>query len=272
MYISKQLVIFVAMNTITRKEIKLIHALHLKKERDNSNSFVAEGIKTVNELLPHFMCHLLIVTDKYINEHLECIRKYEKQLRFVTPEVLEKASLQQAPQQVIAVFEKPKMQSFHPTIVNENLCLMLDGIQDPGNLGTIIRIADWFGIRHIICSTQTADAFSPKVVQATMGAISRVKLYYTQLTSFLKSVPSNTPIYGTLLDGSSIYNTPLTPHGLLIMGNEGRGISEEVRKMVTHKLLIPSYPPNQPTSESLNVATATAIVCAEFRRRESKQL
>ena len=140
-------------------------------------------------------------------------------------------------------------------------------MQDPGNLGTIIRTSDWFGIRQIICSPGTADAFSPKVVQATMGSIARVSVNYTDLPSFLAQLPAGTPVYGTFLEGENIYRHPLSPNGLIIMGNEGKGISPAVSRFVTEKLFIPPYPANATTGESLNVAIATAITCAEFRRR-----
>ena len=151
--------------------------------------------------------------------------------------------------------------------ISSELCLALDGVQDPGNVGTIIRIADWFGIRHVYCSPDTADAYSPKVVQATMGSIARVEVIYTDLSQLIAKLPEGTPIYGTLLDGDDLYSTPLTPHGLLVMGNEGKGISANIASLLTHHLLIPPYPPGRATADSLNVAIATAICCAEFRRR-----
>jgi TrmH family RNA methyltransferase len=150
--------------------------------------------------------------------------------------------------------------------LHQNLCIALDGVQDPGNLRTIIRIADWFGIDTIICSLTTADAYAPKVVQATMGSIARVKVIYTDLVEYLKGLDKDIPIYGTLLDGENIYSKQLTPNGIIVMGNEGNGISPAVRELVNSHLLIPSYPPDRPSAESLNVAIATAITVAEFRR------
>jgi TrmH family RNA methyltransferase len=149
-----------------------------------------------------------------------------------------------------------------------SLSIALDGVQDPGNLGTIIRIADWFGISDIICSEDTVDAWNPKVVQATMGSIARVNIIYTNLPSFLDSLPTDFPVYGTLLDGENIYTQQLTKEGLIVMGNEGNGISTEIRPLVGRRLFIPSYHPAD-TAESLNVAIATAITCAEFRRRQT---
>jgi TrmH family RNA methyltransferase len=151
--------------------------------------------------------------------------------------------------------------------LREELCIVLDGVQVPGNLGTIIRLADWFGIHHIICSEDTADAFAPKVIQATMGAITRVALHYTNLTRFLSSFPQGIPVYGTFLEGENIYGKTLAPNGLLIMGNEGNGIRPETQAYINQKLFIPPHPAGCETSESLNVAIATAICCAEFRRQ-----
>ncbi len=152
----------------------------------------------------------------------------------------------------------------------QELCIVLDTIQDPGNLGTIIRLANWFGIKNIICSTTTADVYSPKVIQATMGSLSGIDIYYTDLCEYLAALPTNTPIYGTFLDGSNIYTTPLTSNGVIIMGNEGNGISDKVAATVTERLYIPPYNPTLKTTESLNVGVATAVICAEFRRRFAK--
>jgi TrmH family RNA methyltransferase len=179
----------------------------------------------------------------------------------ITADELRKLSFLQHPQQVLAVFYMPRLNEIPEP---QGLCLALDGVQDPGNLGTIIRIADWFGIETIYCSQDTADAWNPKVVQATMGSIARVNIVYTQLKELLKK--SSLPIYGTLLDGENVYSKNLSADGIIVMGNEGNGISADVREIVTEKLLIPSYR-NGDTAESLNVAIATAIICAEFRRR-----
>ena len=151
-------------------------------------------------------------------------------------------------------------------VVSQSLCLALDDIQDPGNLGTIIRVADWFGIEHIFCSQGTVDVYNPKTIQATMGALARVKLHYCDLPSFIASL-GDVPVYGTFLDGDNMYEKELTPHGLIVMGNEGNGVSAEVANLVNERLYIPNYPPQRETSESLNVAMATGIICAEFRRR-----
>ena len=151
----------------------------------------------------------------------------------------------------------------------QKLSLALDGIQDPGNMGTIIRIADWFGIENIYCSIDTVDCWSPKVVQATMGSIARVNIYYINLPAFIDKVPNDCPIYTTLLTGCNIYNQKLSQNGIIVMGNEGKGISEELRQKVNKSLYIPNYSLKESSAESLNVAVATAIICAEFRRNRN---
>jgi TrmH family RNA methyltransferase len=183
----------------------------------------------------------------------------------VSDDELRKLSFLQHPQQVLAVFPIPQSSTLPDP---DQLILALDGVQDPGNLGTIIRIADWFGIKTIYCSEDTVDAWNPKVVQATMGSIARINLIYIDLPELLDTLPDSFPVYGTLLDGEDIYQQPLSENGLIIMGNEGNGISEAVRTRINHRLLIPSFSQGD-TAESLNVAIATAITCSEFRRRKA---
>lgn len=254
---------------ISKNKIKWIHSLEMKKFRKETGCFLAEGPKIVGELLSCFDCQLLVATSPWLQEMKPLLPSCE--VIEVTDEELAKASLQKSPQQVLALFSLPQELLSASAILpveapRRSLCLALDGVQDPGNMGTIIRLADWFGIEHIFCSPNSADAFSPKCVQATMGALARVKLHYTSLPDLIRGLP-DVPIYATLLDGENIYSQPLSGNGLIIMGNEGNGISEEVRKMVNRKLFVPNYPATRSTSESLNVAIATAIVCAEFRRQ-----
>ena len=167
---------------------------------------------------------------------------------------------------MLAIFPIP--QPTDPVSLRGSLTLALDGVQDPGNLGTIIRIADWFGIDTIICSEETADAWNPKVIQATMGSIARVNVIYANLVELLDTLPSDYPVYGTFLDGENIYTQTLSGEGLIIMGNEGNGISDAVKAKVNRRLLIPDFHQGD-TADSLNVAIATAITCSEFRRRIS---
>ena len=157
------------------------------------------------------------------------------------------------------------MPAASPATIQDQLVLALDGVQDPGNLGTIIRIADWFGISDIFCSADTADVWNPKVIQATMGSIARVRITYTDLVALIKE--AQVPVYGTLLDGDNIYQQTLSQNGIIVMGNEGNGISPEIRQLITNKLLIPDFNTGDSHAESLNVAIATAITCSEFRRR-----
>lgn len=254
---------------MTQNEIKQIRSLQIKKFRDELNLFVAEGDKCISELSKAFT----------LVQHFSAADTPLKDI--------ERASSLRTPQGSIAVFRKPQFPL--PVIQPDTLYLALDGIQDPGNLGTIIRTADWFGIRDIICSANTADCFSPKVVQATMGALARVRVHYTDLPAWLtnsqhsslnsqqhstlNSQPST--IYGTLLNGKDLYAPDAIPDkrsGIIVMGNEGNGLSPEVRKLITHSLRIPSFPPDAPTSESLNVAIATAIILAHFRQPDPVKL
>ena len=247
---------------LSKNKIKYIHSLELKKNRKEEQAFVAEGHKLVGDLLGHFPCRLLVATRAWLdrNPDVEAMEIIE-----VNQEELTRASLLKTPQEVLAVFEQPEY-LIQPEVVERSLCLALDDVQDPGNLGTIIRLADWFGIEHIFCSLGTVDVYNPKTVQATMGALARVKLHYVDLPSIIASMPS-VPIYGTFLDGNNIYAETLSANGLIIMGNEGKGVSPEVAKLVNKRLYVPNYPSERVTSESLNVAVATAVVCAEFRRR-----
>lgn len=250
---------------LSKNRIKYIHSLELKKNRKADHVFLAEGPKTVEDLLTYFPCRFLIATREWLSQHKDLPTD---DITEVTEEELAKASLLKTPQQVLAVFEQPaEDENNWSTLIEQSLCLALDDVQDPGNLGTIIRLADWFGIEHIFCSNNTVDAYNPKTIQATMGGIARVRLHYTSLPDVIRSLKKDTPVYGTFLDGKNIYEQELSKNGLIIMGNEGNGISAEIESLINKKLYIPNYPTNRTTSESLNVAVATAVVCAEFRRR-----
>lgn len=249
---------------ISKNRVKLIRSLEKKKQRNELGLFLAEGNKLVADMLPAFEAELILAKSSWLATQGDLPAR---ELLDADEEDIRKASLLKNPQDVIAVFRQPDW-SIETVDPAGQLVLALDGIQDPGNLGTIIRIADWFGLESIVCSPDTADLFNPKVVQATMGALARVKVFYTDLTEWLsQQQEKGVSIYGTLLDGEDIYRKKLTETGILIMGNEGKGISPEIEALVNEKLFIPSYPAGRDTSESLNVATATAIVCAEFRRR-----
>ena len=250
------------MASLSKNKIKYIHSLELKKIRKEERVFLAEGPKLVGDLLGHFPCRFLAATPFWFQEHpgIDASELVE-----VSQEDLSRASLLKTPQQVLAIFEQPQY-TLDPEAVRSSLCLALDDVQDPGNLGTIIRLADWFGVEHIFCSAGTADVYNPKTVQATMGALARVKVHYCSLPQHIESL-TDIPVYGTFLNGNIIYTESLSAHGLIVMGNEGKGVSPEVEKLINKKLYIPNYPQERETSESLNVAIATAVVCSEFRRR-----
>ena len=249
---------------LSKNDIKNIKSLEHKKFRTEKGLFIAEGHKTVLELTGKFSCTLLAATQDW----LDCHRNIPaERIESVTTDELKRVSLLQSPQDVLAVFRIPKSEIKMSDTAQNNLVLALDDVQDPGNLGTIIRLADWFGIKDVFCSKGTADIYNPKAVQATMGALARVRVHYTDLKQSIKELPESVPVYGTFLDGEIIYDTKLSANGVIIMGNEGNGITPEIKQSVTHKLYIPNWPKGAPTSESLNVAIATAIVCSEFRRR-----
>ena len=245
---------------ISKNQIKYIRQLELKKYRKREGVFVAEGPKVVGDLLKHYKPKAIFATEEWgspANQH-DVIR--------ISEDELSRISFLQHPQQVLALFPIPDEVISDDKFMGK-LALALDGVQDPGNLGTIIRIADWFSIDTIYCSEDTADVYNPKVVQATMGSLARVNIIYTNLSSLLNALPPAFPVYGTLLDGDDIYQQPLSKEGIIIMGNEGNGISEDIRRKVNRHLLIPCFRKGD-TAESLNVAIATAITCSEFRRRE----
>lgn len=249
---------------ISKNRIKLIHSLEQKKFRKREGLFVAEGPKLVGELLPVLDLEYCAALPDWLDQHQHQLSR-EAEVQVATEEEVQRASLLKNPQEVIALFRIPQYQNALAEEADTSLVLALDGVQDPGNLGTIIRLADWFGIEDVYCSMETADVYNPKAIQATMGAISRVRVHYIDLYHELCQVKS--PIYGTHLDGDNIYEQKLEQHGVIVMGNEGNGVSQEVSSRVTHRLYIPPYPADRSTVESLNVAIATAIVCAEFRRR-----
>ncbi len=252
---------------ISKQKIKNIHSLELKKFRDKEGLFIGEGPKVVEELMHRYECQYIAATSDWLDNNSQILKNIE--VDCVSKEELTKASLLKSPQKVLGIFRKQPESQISSTWPQKELCLMLDTIQDPGNLGTIIRLANWFGINHIICSQNTVDFYSPKVVQATMGAIGKSQIHYCNLAEYLATLDKNIPVYGTFLEGENIYNTPLSAHGIIIMGNEGNGISADIAKCVNTKLYIPPYPNDANIVESLNVSIATAITCSEFRRRNS---
>jgi len=252
---------------ITKNKIKYIKSLQQKKFRSEHNSFVIEGVKMVKELLiSDFELEEIYAEKTWIAENTDnlshCTEVSEKELKSIS-------NLTTA-NRVIAI-AKQKNVEINPAICNGKLNLVLDRIQDPGNLGTIIRIADWFGIQNIICSNDSVEQYNPKVIQATMGAVFRVNIFYTDLELFNQLIKKENKqkIYGTLLEGENIYNKNLNKEGFIVMGNESEGISPKLIPYIDEKIHIPNYSSLDQKTESLNVATAASIVCAEFRRQNS---
>jgi TrmH family RNA methyltransferase len=228
--------------------------------------FVAEGEKIVFDLLKTKM---KLVTLYFTAEGAALLKGFpnpEKHVQLTTKE-MERISAFKTPSSLLALFEIPSYQDAEPPIF-KGLSLVLDGLQDPGNLGTIIRLADWFGIGQIFCSENCVDNYNPKCIQSTMGAIARVRVDYLDLPTLLKEAGNqNVPVYGTYMDGENLYKTELSSQALVVMGSEGKGISPELSVYLTKKISIPAFPEGNRELESLNVAVSAAIVCAEFRRR-----
>lgn len=243
---------------MTKAEIQFVRSLADKRFRDESGCFIAEGEKLIGEI----MASPLRIRRTYALEGV-----FDGVAETVTTKEMERISMLKTPNNSLAVVEIPHHR-FDAGVLRNKLVLALDDVQNPGNLGTIIRLADWFGIADICCSPDSADCYNPKTVQASMGAILRVGVHYLQPAALLEQARAqNLPVYGTFLEGDDLYRAPLSQEGIIVMGSEGRGISPETERFVSEKLFIPSWPPGRQGSESLNVAIATAIVCAEFRRR-----
>ncbi len=258
---------------LTKNIIKEIRSLEQRKSRLEQRSWLAEGNKMVGDLLDgssrRFVCRRLVATQEWWQQHAH-FSSVAEECYEVTKADMNRVSLLHAPQDVLGVFSLPDAKEPVSAATHDKLSILLDEVQDPGNVGTIIRTADWYGIRDIYCAPGTADCFSPKVVQATMSALSRVNVHYfvdkEALCSWLKSNTS-IPVYGTFLEGENIYQTTLNPKGILVMGNEGRGISDQVAAFVNRKILIPAAAPEH--VESLNVGIATAICLSEIIGRNS---
>ena len=253
---------------LNKNKIKFIKSLSSKKDRTEAGLFVAEGEKLASEILgSHLTVSYIAGTEAWFNSIEKKILPASVETDVVSQEELNRISFLKTPQPVICLVHLPNYE-LNLADLNNKLSLILDTVQDPGNLGTILRIADWFGIEHVICSPHTADAFNPKVVQATMGAICRVKIYYDDLNVVLPGIKNmGMPVYGTMLNGENIYTASLESSGFIVRGNESNGIHPSTVPFLDKKLLIPFFPEGQKRSESLNVAVATAIICSEFRRR-----
>lgn len=254
---------------LTKSLQKLIRSLDSRKGRRREGLFVAEGPKLVSELIGHFVLYRIFVTDDLISACDSLLERIPTNcIEVLSVSELARISLQQSPQGIIALFEIPTDDVDFCSVATSSLTLALDDVQDPGNLGTIVRLADWFGVSHIFATSGTADAWNPKSVQASMGGLARTRVHILDnLPSALASLPASVPIFGTSLQGNIIWQQELAKTGVIIMGNEGRGMSQEVEKQCRQLLYIPNYPEGHIATDSLNVAMATGIVLSEFRRR-----
>jgi len=239
---------------VSKNQIKLITSLQQKKFRKEHKLFFAEGKKVIQELLHSNFSLEYLFSTAAVFPGID-----PKKILTISETELKKISALTTPNDCLAVFKQPESKSINPS----GLIVALDDIRDPGNLGTIIRLCDWFGITELICSEETADIYNPKVVQATMGSIARVNVNYVNLEKFINE--TQLPVFGTFMDGENIYKSSLPKEGIIIMGNEANGISPEIEKVVKNRLTIPRFGDLQQT-ESLNVATATAIILSEFKR------
>lgn len=253
-----------AYQDISKALVSRIAMLRHKKNREEDGLFVAEGIKCAGDLLPYFKIKWLVTGSEMCELPANMASIPHDRVLCASQTQMSKMSSLHTPPPLLAVYEMPQ-RLLSEQLTESSITLVADGVQDPGNLGTMVRLADWFGVRQMVCSRKCADIWSPKAVQSTMGALGRVNVVYYDIPELLKAHRS-LPVYGLMLEGDSIYEAVLGQRGFIVMGNEGRGLTPEVRELLTHGLLIPSFPPGEPTSESLNVAMATAITLAEFRR------
>lgn len=239
---------------LSKNQIKLINSLLQKKYRNKNNLFIAEGVKCVNEFLnSEFLLNKIFCTKDFKSEVPSGM------IQEITDLELKKISNYTNPNEVLGLFEIPKGKE----IALDKFTLVLDGVNDPGNLGTIIRLCDWFGVEQLICSNDTVDLYNPKVIQSTMGSLSRVSIIYTDIESFINK--TNLPIYSAMMQGENVYKTLLPKKAVLVMGNEANGVSEVISNLISNRLTIPKFGKAQLT-ESLNVATATSILLSEFKR------
>jgi len=248
---------------LTKNQVKLIVSLKDKKARQQHRLFVAEGEKAFNDIMGSKLRVKTVYASKEwfsLNKRLVPVETESIEL---DQNELQKLSRHQTPQDVLMLIEIPES-NLSEIALNNQLTLLLETIQDPGNLGTIIRTADWYGIKNIVCSSDCAHAYNPKVVDATMGSIARVNIFYGDLKDFVEK-HSSVPVYGAVLNGRNIYTEKLSSKAFLLIGNEGKGISEELRQKITHPVMIPRIGP----AESLNASVATAILCDHFARQKS---
>jgi TrmH family RNA methyltransferase len=253
------------MQNLSKSKISLFKSLSINKFRNEHNLFIAEGHKIIAEVLKSSLnIKYIIHTNKWgVN-----LKDTSFEIIETTESDIKKISNLKTPPSVIAIIEIPKSK-LKPELLKNKLTLAIDDIQDPGNLGTIIRICDWFGIENVICSGNSVDIYNPKVIQATMGAFLRVNAFYVELDKFITDYKAKTSniCYGTFLEGENIYKTQINPEGLIVLGNEGQGISQTVEMLIDKKIVIPPYKNDEIHAQSLNISIAAAIICSEFRKR-----
>lgn len=250
---------------ISNAQIKTIASYKLAKFRNQDEVFVVEGVKMVDELLrSNHTIEMICATKNWIEEHKKIASQINLNIQEIKTQDLERISSLTTPNQVLAIVKRKESK---PIELKSQLVIALDEIKDPGNLGTIVRIADWFGIENIICSENTVDIYNPKAIQATMGSLFRINITYNNLFQYLQTLPSSHPIYGTIIEGGkNIYQENLRQEGIIVIGSESHGISQEIKQLITHPLTIPSFSKEQ-GPESLNASIATSIICSEFRRK-----
>jgi TrmH family RNA methyltransferase len=248
---------------LSKSQVSFLKSLQQKKFRSEHGVFLVEGHKSVNEFIDSdYQIETIYHTYNFETNLLKLSRKINFQ--GISLNDLEKISSLKTPQDVVAEVKIPNWPPLNNAILQKKFSIVLDGVQDPGNMGTIIRTADWFGIKNIICSTDTVDVYNPKVIQATMGSLSRISVHYTDLEAFLRKI--QLPVFGAMLDGSNIYTTDFGSEGLIVMGNEGNGVRPEIQRLIRHAVTIPRFG----KAESLNVGVATDIFCAEIGRKTFK--
>lgn len=249
---------------VSKNQIKLYNSLQQKKYRNETGLFLAEGTKIVLELIQSdFDLQHVYCTSDWLEENpLNC-----HNIEIVSFEEIKKISALTNPQPVLAIAKQKETNHFNTSNLKNKLTLFLDDIRDPGNLGTILRIADWYGIENVVCSANSVDLYNPKVIQATMGSFLRVNCFYSDLKNLIEEVKRNKiPVYASLLEGKNIYQEKLPIEATLVMGNEAKGISKEIIDLCTNYITIPSFSKSETGAESLNVSIATAILVSEFKR------
>lgn len=256
---------------LSKSQIKHVSSLKVKKYRELHGEFIAEGSKLVMELLSsNYNSIALFALKEWLNENKLPTGCYTEVFE-VTDSEMARITTLSTPSPCLLTLKTHNV-PFDTAIAKKELVLMLDDIKDPGNLGTIIRTADWFGFKNIVCSLNTVDLYNPKTIQSTMGSIARVNISYQPLNEILDKLDKKVAIYGSLLDGESIINKKLNTNGIIVIGNESKGISEKIRSYITEKIFIPGYQTDAALDkpESLNASIASAIICYEFRRSSIK--